>query len=81
MPIRNAYTAHSANSGDCFVAVVTCHIMPDGTYRLYRCAWPPQMAGDTPQGLRMFSVPGGQLSHMVQQLFPIVPNCHVKEDV
>lgn len=78
MPLKNAYTAFEANNGDVFVAVVTCHIV-DGRFQMYRCAWPPQVSGDVPQGSRMFSMPGAQLSHMAQQLFSIVPNSNVKE--
>lgn len=78
MAIKEAYTANSAEVGDVFVCIVTCHVTPMG-FQLYRCPWPQSANMTPPQGPRMFSVPGGQLSHMVQQLFSIVPNVGVKE--
>ena len=71
--IKNFYTATTAEPGDIFICVVTCHISEMG-YRLYRCAWPPQMMGDLPQGDKMFNT-----KDVVKQLFPIVSNLEIKE--
>ena len=71
MPIKNFYTANTAEPGDVFVCVVTCHISEMG-YRLYRCEFPPQMSGDVPQGSAMYDT-----DEVVRQLFPIVSNLEI----
>ena len=66
--IKDFYNANTAEPGDIFVCVVTCHISEMG-YKLYRCAWPPQVAADdgVPQGDGMYDT-----DEVVKQLFPIV---------
>ncbi len=71
--IKNFYTANTAEPGDIFVCVVTCQIGALG-YKLYRCAWPPLMSGDVPQGDGMYDT-----SEVVRQLFPIVANLEIPE--
>ena len=66
--IKNFYTANTVEPGDVFVCVVTCHITEMG-YKLYRCAWPPQIYDNVPQGEGMYDT-----GEIVQQLFPIVAN-------
>ena len=74
MAIKNFYTANTAEPGDVFVCVVTCHISEMG-YKLYRCEWPPQVADDdVPQGSAMYDT-----SEVVKQLFPIVANLEIRE--
>ena len=71
--IKNFYTANTAEPGDVFICVVTCHISPMG-YKLYRCAYPPQTYDDIPQGEGMYDT-----SEVVRQLFPIVSNLEIPE--
>ena len=54
MPIKDFYTATTAEPGDVFVCIVTCHITEMG-YKLYRCGWPPrvQTEQEVPQGSAM----------------------------
>ena len=74
MPIKNFYTANSAEPDDIFVCVVTCHIGPTG-YRLYRCEWPPQVSDDNvPQGSAMYNT-----KDIISQLFPIVKWANIPE--
>ena len=62
-----ATTAITAGPGDVFVCIFTCHISEMG-YKLYRCAWPPQVAGDgVPQGSAMYDT-----YEVIKHLFPIV---------
>ena len=73
--IKNFYTANTAEPGDVFVCVVTCHITEMG-YKLYRCAYPPDTYFDAfdaiPQGEGMYDT-----SEVVKQLFPIVVNLEI----
>jgi hypothetical protein len=57
MPIKNFYSANSAEPGDIFVLVLKATVQYNGTYRLYRCRWPDPEIGedDSPQGDRAFS--------------------------
>jgi len=71
--IKNFYTANTAEPGDIFVCVVTCHISEMG-YKLYRCNWPPQTSDDVPQGNAMYDT-----HETVKQLFPIVSNLGIPE--
>ena len=74
MPIKNFYTANTAEPGDVFVCVVTCHISEMG-YKLYRCDFPALENGDgVPQGSAMYDT-----HEVVRQLFPIVPNLNIEE--
>ena len=71
--IKNFYTANTAEPGDVFVCVVTCHIDETG-YKLYRCAWSPQIYDDVPQGEGMYDT-----SEVIKHLFPIVSNLEIPE--
>ena len=75
MTIKNFYTANTAEPGDVFVCIVTCHISEMG-YKLYRCNWPPrvQTEQEVPQGSSMHDT-----YEVVRQLFPIVPNLNIQE--
>ena len=76
MTLKDFYTANTAESGDTFACVVTCHISPRG-YRLYRCQYPDtQISDGIPQGMRVED-PNGEI---VANLFPIVCHCGVEED-
>lgn len=71
--IKNFYTANTAEPGDVFICVVTCHISEIG-YKLYRCAWPPQLSNDIPQGAAMYDT-----SEVIKQIFPIVSDLEIPE--
>ena len=75
MPFKNFYTANTAEPGDVFVCVVTCHISEMG-YKLYRCEWFPVSRDDNdiPQGSAMYDT-----DEVVKQLFPIVSNLDIPE--
>ena len=74
MPIKNFYTANTAEPGDIFVCVVTCHISERG-YKLYRCEFPPNTTEEgVPQGSAMYNT-----KEVVRQLFPLVPNLGIPE--
>ena len=73
MTIKNFYTDNTAEPGDIFICVVTCHISEMG-YKLYRCEFPPEMYEGIPQGSAM-----NDTSETVRQLFPIVPNLNIQE--
>jgi len=73
--IKNFYTANTAEPGDVFVCIVTCHINEMG-YKLYRCGWPPQVQTEyeVPQGSAMYNT-----YEVVRQLFPLVVNLEIPE--
>ena len=71
--IKNFYTANTAEPGDVFVCVVTCHIDERG-YKLYRCEYPPDLYDSIPQGEGM-----SDTSEVVKRLFPIVSNLEIPE--
>jgi hypothetical protein len=73
--IKNFYTANTAEPGDVFVCIVTCHISEMG-YKLYRCNWPPRVETEQeiPQGSAMYDT-----HETVKQLFPIVSNLGIPE--
>ena len=49
--LKNFYTATSAEPGDVFACVVTCHVTPMGTLSFYRCEYPPDLYDGVPQGM------------------------------
>ncbi len=73
MTIKDFYTATTAEPGDIFVCVVTCHISEMG-YKLYRCEFPPDMYEGIPQGGAI-----DVTDNLVKHLFPIVANLNIQE--
>ena len=72
MTLKNFYTANTAEPGDVFACVVTCHITPMG-YRLYRCQYPnPDTADNIPQGMNYPNM-------SIIDLFPVVKNSGIEE--
>lgn len=76
MTLKNFYTANTAEPGDVFTCIVTCHISPRG-YRLYRCQYPDaQISDGIPQGTRIEDPD----SEIVATLFPIICHSGIKDD-
>ena len=68
MPVKNFYTATTAEPGDVFLVVIKATVQYDGTYRLYRCPYECK-ADDIPQGDRLYNDTDNDLGEVI---FPIL---------
>jgi len=66
MPVKNFYTANTAEPGDVFLVVIKATVQYDGTYRLYRC---PYEGNDVPQGDPIYNGTDNDLGEVI---FPIL---------
>lgn len=58
MPLKNFYSASSAEPGDVFVCTIKVMVVYDGHYRIYRCPLEAETDDEgIPQGDRLFGDP------------------------
>jgi len=66
MPVKNFYTANTAEPGDVFLVVIKATVQYDGTYRLYRC---PYEGNDVPEGDPIYNDHDYDLAEVI---FPVL---------
>jgi len=80
MTMKNFYSVrpNELEPGDVLTCTVALHVTYIGGFRVYRCAYPPQLGEDgVPQGSKVYS----NLEELAQALFPVVLDANLKPEV